>query len=89
MKTSSEGAQGFQNRLLPIGRRPSGMVESLELGDVVSGMKRELHCLLRENIRLKLGDTSDAGHRVKALRGISRILFGTCTIDIRYAVCHS
>ena len=89
MKSSSEGAQGFQNRLLPIGRRPSGMVESLELRDVVSGMKRELHCLLRENIRLELGDTSDAGHRVKALRGISRILFGTRNIDIRYAVCHS
>ena len=86
MKRSSEGPQGFQNRLLPIGRRPSGMVESLELRDVVSGMKRELHCLLRENIRLELSDTSDAGYRVKALRRDIEDLIRHLVLDARDAM---
>ena len=43
-------------------------MEWLELREVVSGMKQELRCLLRGNIRLKVSDTSDTGYRLKALR---------------------
>ena len=86
MKTSSEGVGDFQNRLFPIGPRPSGMVESLELRDVVSGMKRELHCLLRQNIRLELSDTSDAGYGVKALRRDIEDLIRHLVLDARDAM---
>jgi two-component system cell cycle sensor histidine kinase/response regulator CckA len=68
MKTSSEGAREFQNRLLPIGGRASESMEFLELRDIVSGLKRELRRLLRENIRLHVTDTPEAGCRAKAFR---------------------
>jgi hypothetical protein len=68
MKTSSEGGREFPNRLLAIGRRAAESMEFLDLRDIVSGMKRELHCLLRGNIRLQVSDPPEAGCRAKALR---------------------
>jgi signal transduction histidine kinase len=86
MKTSSEGPREFQNQLLPIGRRASETIESLELRGVVSGMKRELHCLLRENIRLQVSDTSDVGDRVKVLRCDIEDLIRHLVLDARDAM---
>jgi hypothetical protein len=86
MKTSSEGPREFQHRLLRIGRRASGTVESLELRDIVSGMKRELHCLLRENVRLQVSDTSEAGGRVKAIRCDIEDLIRHLVLDARDAM---
>jgi signal transduction histidine kinase len=86
MKTSSEGAQELQNRLLPIGGRASEKMEFLELGDIVSGMKRELRCLLRENIRLHVSDISEAGCRAKAFRCDIEDLIRHLVLDARDAM---
>jgi two-component system, cell cycle sensor histidine kinase and response regulator CckA len=86
MKTSSEGAREFQNRLLPIGGRASESMEFLELRDIVNRMKRELRCLLRENIRLRLSDTPDAGCRAKALRCDIEDLIRHLVLDARDAM---
>ena len=86
MKTSSEGARELQNRLLPIGGRESESMECLELRDIVSGMKRELRCLLRENIRLHVSDTSEAGCRAKALRCEIEDLIRHLVLDARDAL---
>ena len=86
MKTSSEGPREFQHRLLRIGGRASGTMESLELRDIVSGMKRELHCLLRENILLQVSDTSGAGGGVKAIRCDIEDLIRHLVLDARDAM---
>jgi hypothetical protein len=64
-------ARKFQNRLLPIGGRAFESMELLEFRDIVSGMKRELRCLLRENIRLHLTRPMPGARRLFA--AISRI----------------
>jgi hypothetical protein len=86
MKTSSDGAQELQNRLLPIGGRVSERMEFLELGEIVSGMKRELRCLLRENIRLHVSDISAVGCRAKALRSKIEDLIRHLVLDARDAM---
>ena len=86
MKTSSEGPGEFQNRLLPISGRGSDTMEWLELREVVSGIKRELHCLLRGNIRLQVSHTSDTGYRVKALRCDIEDLIRHMVLDARDAM---
>jgi signal transduction histidine kinase len=86
MKTSSEGARELQNRLLPIGGRASESMEFLELCDIVNRMKRELRCLLRENIRLHVSDTSEAGCRAKALRCEIEDLIRHLVLDARDAM---
>jgi signal transduction histidine kinase len=86
MKTSSEGPREFQNRLLRIGRRTSGTMESLELRDILSGMKRELHGLLRENIRLRVSDTSEAVGGIKAVRCDIEDLIRHLVLDARDAM---
>jgi hypothetical protein len=86
MKTSSEGPREFQNRLLRIGRRASGTMESLELRDIVSGMKRELDGLLRENISLRVSDTSEAVGGIKAVRCDIEDLIRHLVLDARDAM---
>jgi hypothetical protein len=86
MKTSSKGARELQNRLLPIGGPASESMEFLELRDIVSGMKRELRCLLRENICLDVSDTSEAGRRAKALRCGIEDLIRHLVLDARDAL---
>jgi hypothetical protein len=86
MKTSSEGAREFQNRLLPIGGRASESMEFLELRDIGRGMKRELRCLLRENIRLHVSDTPEAGCRAKAFRCDIEDLIRHLVLDARDAM---
>ena len=61
-------------------------MEFLELRDIVSGMKRELRCLLRENIRLHVSDTSEAGCRAKALRCEIEDLIRHLVLDARDAM---
>jgi hypothetical protein len=61
-------------------------MEWLKLREVVSGMKRELHCLLRDNIRLQVSDTSDAGYGVKALRCDIEDLIRHLVLDARDAM---
>ena len=61
-------------------------MEWLDLRDVVSGMKRELRCLLRENIRLQVIHTSDAGYRVKAIRCDIEDLIRHMVLDARDAM---
>jgi hypothetical protein len=78
-------ARKFQNRLLPIGGRAFESMELLEFRDIVSGMKRELRCLLRENIRLHLSDTPDAGC-AKALRRDIEDLIRHLVLDARDAM---
>jgi two-component system cell cycle sensor histidine kinase/response regulator CckA len=68
MKGSPQNVRGFQNRLLQIGRRTSEPVEFFELREIVRGLKRELRCLLRQNIRLNVCHASDSGGCVKAPR---------------------
>ena len=85
MKTSSEGPREFQHRLLRIGGRASGTMESLELRDIVSGMKRELRSLLRHNIHLHVSDTSEAGCRAKALHCDIEDLIRHLVLDARDA----
>ena len=86
MKTSSEGRRESQNRLLSICGRGSETMEWLELREVVSGMKQELQCLLRGNIRLKVSDTSDAGYRLRALRCDIEDLIRHLVLDARDAM---
>ena len=83
MKTSSEGAREFQNRLLPIGGRASETMEFLDLRDIVRGMRRELRCLLRRNIRLRVSATPNAGCRAKALRCDIEDLIRHLVLDAR------
>ena len=61
-------------------------MEFLELRDIVSGMKRELRCLLRENIRLHVSDTSEAGCRAKALHCDIEDLIRHLVLDARDAM---
>ena len=61
-------------------------MEFLELRDIVSGMKRELRCLLRENIRLHVSDTPEAGCRAKALRCDIEDLIRHLVLDARDAM---
>jgi signal transduction histidine kinase len=86
MKTSSEGARELQNRLLPIGGRASESTEFLELRDIVNRMKRELRCLLRENIRLHVSDTPEAGCRAKGFRSDIEDLIRHLALDARDAM---
>jgi len=79
-------AREFQNRLLPIGGRACESMEFFELRDIVSAMKRELHCLLREDIRLQLSDTPDAGCRAKARRCDIEDLIRHLVLDARDAM---
>ena len=61
-------------------------MESLELRDIVSGMKRELHGLLRENIRLRVSDTSEAVGDIKAVRCDIEDLIRHLVLDARDAM---
>ena len=61
-------------------------MESLELRDIVSGMKRELHGLLRENIRLRVSDTSEAVGSTKAVRCDIEDLIRHLVLDARDAM---
>ena len=61
-------------------------MESLELRDIVSGMKRELHGLLRENIRLRVSDTSEAVGGIKAVRCDIEDLIRHLVLDARDAM---
>ena len=85
MKTWSEGARGFQNRLLPIGGRASETMEVLDLREIVRGMKQELRCLLRRNIRLRVSATPNADCRAKALRCDIEDLIRHLVLDARDA----
>jgi signal transduction histidine kinase len=85
MKTSSEGAREFQNRLLLIGGRASETMEFLDLRDIVRGMKQELRCLLRKNIHLRVSATPNAGCRAKALRRDIEDLIRHLVLDARDA----
>ena len=86
MKTPSEGAREFQNRLLPIGGRASESMTFFELGEIVSGMKPELRSLLRENIHLQVSDTLEAGCHTRALRGEIQDLIRHLVLDARDAM---
>ena len=85
MKTSSEGGREFQNRLLPIGGRASETMEFLDLREIVRGMRRELRCLLRRNIRLRVGATPHADCRAKAIRCDIEDLIRHLVLDARDA----
>ncbi|MGB7790019.1 MAG: hypothetical protein WBL39_02310 [Terrimicrobiaceae bacterium] len=61
-------------------------MDLLDLRDVVSGMKRELRCLLRENIRLHVSDTSDTVGCVRAVRGDIEDLIRYLVLDARDAM---
>jgi hypothetical protein len=86
MKSSSEVGHESQNRLLPICGRGSETMAGLELREVVGGMIRELHCLLHENIRLQVSDSSEGGYSVKALRCDIEDLIRHLVLDARDAM---
>jgi signal transduction histidine kinase len=82
----SEGARKYQNRILSIGGRESGTMEPLNLCGVVRGMRRELCCLLRENICLHVSDTSHNVGRVRAFRDDIEDLIRHLVLDARDAM---
>jgi hypothetical protein len=83
MKASSEGARKFKNRVLSIGGCAPETMELVDIRDIVNGMRSELRCLLRENIRLNVSDTSDTIGRVTAFRGDIEDLIRHLVLDAR------
>ena len=63
----------FGNQSLSIGRRISERREFLDFPEIVRGMKRELRCLLRENIHLRIVAKQAAGGRARVTAVRSRI----------------
>jgi signal transduction histidine kinase len=86
MKSSSRKNHGFQNRILSIGGRTSETIELLVLREIVSRMREELDCLLRENIRLHVSDSCDTVSHVKAFRGELEDLIRHLILDARDAM---
>jgi hypothetical protein len=75
----------FRNQSLSMGRI-SERREFLDFPEIVRGMKRELRCLLRENIRLRIVARHAAGGRAKTYRGEIRDLIGHLVLDARDAM---
>ena len=86
MKSSSRSGHGFHNRILPIRGRTSETIELLVLRDIVSKIRDELDCLLRENIRLHVSDRSDPVSHVRAFRGELEDLIRHLVLDARDAM---
>ena len=60
-------------------------MEFLDLREIVRGMKQELRCLLRRNIRLRVSATPNADCRAKALRCDIEDLIRHLVLDARDA----
>lgn len=73
----------LRNQSLSMGRRISERREFLDFPEIVRGMKRELRCLLRENIRLRIVARHAAGGRAKTYRGEIRDLIRHLVLDAR------
>ena len=76
----------FRNQSLSIDRRISERREFLDFPEIVRGMKRELRCLLRGNIRLRIVARHVAGGRAKIYRGEIKDLIRHLVLDARDAM---
>jgi hypothetical protein len=80
------GPSEFRDQSLWIGRRISERREFLDFPEILRGMKRELRCLLRENIRLRIVARQAAGGRAKIYRGEITDLIRHLVLDARDAM---
>ena len=76
----------LRNQSLSMGRRISERREFLDFPEIVRGMKRELRCLLRENIRLRIVAKHAADGHAKIYRGEIKDLIRHLVLDARDAM---
>jgi len=76
----------FRNQSRSIGRRIPERREFLDFPEIVRGMKRELRCLLRENIRLRIVAKHAADGHAKIYRGEIKDLIRHLVLDARDAM---
>jgi hypothetical protein len=76
----------FRNQSRSIGRRIPERREFLDFPEIVRGMKRELRCLLRENIHLRIVAKRAADGHAKIYRGEIKDLIRHLVLDARDAM---
>jgi signal transduction histidine kinase len=76
----------FRKQSRSIGRQIPERREFLDFPEIVRGMKRELRCLLRENIRLRIVAKHAADGRANIYRGEIKDLIRHLVLDARDAM---